>query len=176
MFPRRGSTWNIDSSSGVVTEDVTIHAGGFLEQLGEGGHIYRRVKIIRRPGRLMALNADGFHSTSTGTGPTLLDPEISFTGDDHLNTLARMLVISKPLNTTASATPATSLAMLDVSGVALDPGDALSFYKLLPGKHPPRNPMLGAGLVRTSAPVTDPALIKQCHAASDAMGKPPFNA
>ena len=124
----------------------------------------------------MALNADGFHSTSTGTGPTLLDPEISFTGDDHLNTLARMLVISKPLNTTASATPATSLAMLDVSGVALDPGDALSFYKLLPGKHPPRNPMLGAGLVRTSAPVTDPALIKQCHAASDAMGKPPFNA
>ena len=45
----------------------------------------------------MALNADGFHSISVATGPRIEDSEIAFTGDDHVNILARMLVVCEPL-------------------------------------------------------------------------------
>ena len=49
--------------------------------------MYDGVKIVRRPGStdLLALNADGFHSSDVGIGLTLIDSEISFTGDDFLN-------------------------------------------------------------------------------------------
>ena len=65
--------------------NVTIYARGnmgFLETAGEGGNVYRGVKIIRKPGSagLMALNADGFHSSGVGVGPALEESEISFTG------------------------------------------------------------------------------------------------
>lgn len=65
VFPRRGVTHDVRNSSGVLVEDVSIYAGGnmgFHESLGEGGHVYRRVRIVRKPGwsGLMALNADGF--------------------------------------------------------------------------------------------------------------------
>ena len=53
----------------LVADSIVIHAGGnmgFLEMMGEGGHLYRNVSIVRKPGSrgLMALNADGFHSNS----------------------------------------------------------------------------------------------------------------
>ena len=78
IFPRRGYTFNTVNSSGILAEDVTIHAGGnmgFHESLGAGGNVYRRVVIARKPGSagLMALNADGFHSDSVETGPVLED-------------------------------------------------------------------------------------------------------
>ena len=90
VYPRRGVTVQLSNSSGVLVEDVTIHAGGnmgFHEQFGEGGNVYRRVAIVRKPGwsGLLALNADGFHSSDVGTGPTLEDSTISFTGDDFVN-------------------------------------------------------------------------------------------
>lgn len=75
----------------MVAEDVIIHAGGnmgFLEQLGDGGHSYRRVKIVRKPGSTgpMALNADGFHSTSVRVGPTLLSNVAERFGGLHVYT------------------------------------------------------------------------------------------
>ena len=109
---------------------------GFSEQLGDGGHTYRRVKIVRKPGHLTALNADRLHSTSVKVGPVVEDSEISFTGDDHLNILARMLVVCKPSGLVG---PVSSFAVLDVAGVGLQLGDELSFYKLLAGKHPELN-------------------------------------
>ena len=149
IFPRRGITWRNQNSSAVLAEDVTIHAGGnmgFLEQLGAGGHTYRRVAIVRKPGSdgLMALNADGFHSTSVGTGPTLEDSEISFTGDDHLNILARMLVVCESLDAAnSSSNTSSSLAVIDMSGGGIRTGDEMKFFELLPGKAPGRNPLLG---------------------------------
>jgi hypothetical protein len=213
-FPRRGFTWNCLNSSKVVAEDVTIHAGGnmgFHEQFGEGGHVYRRVAIVRKPGSkgLMALNADGFHSSDVGTGPTLVDSEISFTGDDFVNIHNRMLVVCKQLdglddsdldgshNRTAAAISSssaaasssstaatTSLVIIDVSGgngpgtlTSLRTGDEITFFQLMPGHVTTANPLLGAGVVTGSATrLTDPALVKECRAASTAMQQPPYNA
>ena len=85
VFGRRGRTMDTEDSARVVVEDVVIHAGGnmgFHEQGGAGGNTYRRVRIERKPGYLMALNADGFHSSAVGRGPLLQDSVISFTGDE----------------------------------------------------------------------------------------------
>ena len=106
-------------------------------------------------------------------GPTLEDSEISFTGDDHLNILSRMLVVCKPLpspNASVTATPCPAgdvcaLAIIDLSGGglgALLPGDEMEFYRLLPGKQLAANPLLGSGIVGAWPParVTDAALLK----------------
>ena len=132
IFPRRGITWNLMNSSHILTQDVVINAGGnmgFHESLGDGANVYRRVRIGRREGGtgLLALNADGFHSSDVGKGPLLEDSEIAFTGDDFLNIHNRMLVIC--------TIPAPGeLILMDVSGGALsdlEAGDKLRFYQLL---------------------------------------------
>ena len=77
---------------------------GFLETGGEGGNEYRNVAITRKPGGrgLMALNADGFHSSDVGLGPILKDSIISFTGDDFLNIHNRMKLVCSPLSTSGT--------------------------------------------------------------------------
>ena len=85
VWPRAGITYECLNCSACATEDVTIHAGGnmgFLERGGEGGNTYRRLTIERVDDRLLALNADGSHSTDVGVGPTLEDVSIGHTGDD----------------------------------------------------------------------------------------------
>ena len=178
VFPRRGFTWLSYNSSGVVADSIVIHAGGnmgFLEMMGDGGHLYRNVSIVRKPGSrgLMALNADGFHSNSVRVGPTLENSEISFTGDDHLNIHASMLVVCKGIKP-------NQLAIIDPSDQVIVPGDTLSFYKLLssmPGHPPGRlNPFLANAIVKDIRKATDPSLIQDCQKASQLMGQPPYNA
>jgi hypothetical protein len=44
VFPRRGFTFVSNNSSGLIAEDITIHAGGnmgFVESTGLGGNVYR---------------------------------------------------------------------------------------------------------------------------------------
>ena len=108
---------------------------GFLETFGEGRNLYRNVSIVRAPGSkgLMALNADGFHSNSVNHGPELVDSEISFTGDDHLNIHASMLVVCKGLRP-------DRLAIVDPSGQFLRAGSKMSFYHLLPSPKGHRSP------------------------------------
>ena len=51
VFPRRGFTWLSYNSSGVVADSIVVHAGGnmgFLEMMGDGGHLYRNVSIVRK--------------------------------------------------------------------------------------------------------------------------------
>lgn len=98
-FPRGGYTYTLRNSSRVTTRNLTIHGGGnmgVVEDGGLGSHYHSGLRIMRRPGAspipLLALNADGFHSNSAVHGPTLEDAEISFTGDDHYNCHSRMLV------------------------------------------------------------------------------------
>jgi len=179
IIPRRGITHDIRNSSGVLVEDVTIYAGGnmgFHESLGAGGHVYRRVKIARKPGSnaLVALNADGFHSSDVGQGPVLEDSEIAFTGDDFVNVHNRMLVVCKSLDSANS-----SLAIIDVSngGLAdLVGGDEIRFYQLQPGVPHTANPLIGVGHVKSSARLTNPEWpLAQCYHAPQAMGQPPFN-
>ena len=47
---------------------------------------------------------------------------------------------------------------------------------LEPGKQPAVNAKLGAGVVRARERITDAATIKECHGASAAMQRPPFDA
>ena len=49
---------------------------------GDGGHTYRRINVTRAHGYMIGSNADGFHSIDVGTGPTIVDSEISYTLDD----------------------------------------------------------------------------------------------
>jgi hypothetical protein len=187
VFARRGNTFALTNSSGCLAEDVTVHAGGnmgFLEHLGGGGHTYRRVAIVRRPaggdgdvGGLMANNADGFHSDSVGRGPALLDSEIAFTGDDHLNVMSRMLVVCEAGNAS------DALVIVDVSRgglAAARPGDGLGFYQLIGGPHPGVNPLMGRGVIAAGAApelvADDAALVRQCDGAAAAMAAPPYSA
>ena len=121
----------------------------------------------------MALNADGFHSNSVRVGPTLENSEISFTGDDHLNIHASMLVVCKGIKP-------NQLAIIDPSDQIIVPGDTVSFYKLLssiPGHPPGRlNPFLANAIVKDIRKATDPSLIQDCQKASQLMGQPPYNA
>jgi hypothetical protein len=199
IFPRRGFSWNLLNSSLIVTQDVVIHAGGnmgFHESLGDGANVYRRVRIGRREGGkgLLALNADGFHSSDVGKGPLLEDSEISFTGDDFLNIHNRMLVIC------TIPTPG-ELVLIDVSGGALrhlQTGDKLRFYRLLnqsdmqkklPNKPYALCPGAGAGTAGAGAECNvasvaavnrteEAALAQFCSAKPviDAMEAPPHNA
>eukprot|EP00041_Stephanoeca_diplocostata_P021258 m.490641 g.490641 ORF g.490641 m.490641 type:complete len:421 (-) comp21781_c0_seq5:936-2198(-) len=116
-----GLTYLITNSSNVTTQDLNIYGGAteaIVEGGGRGGHVYRRVRLIRReqstmkhhrssvmmnpvlnsvsatPTRLLVANADGFHSSCVRVGPTLVDSEISFTGDDALNIHSRMSIVS----------------------------------------------------------------------------------
>jgi len=80
----------------VTLEDVDVYgAPGFgiaeeantLTDAHVGHNVFRRVRIIRRPGtdRLVATSADGFHSTNVRNGALLEKCEISYTEDDALN-------------------------------------------------------------------------------------------
>ena len=79
------------SCSGLTMENISIYAAaGFAIQefgISEGGNVYRKCRIVRRPGtsRLMAGVADGFHSMQQKKGPKLIECEISHTFDDLIN-------------------------------------------------------------------------------------------
>lgn len=87
---RRGRSIHVDQCERVTLEDVTIYASpgmGILETGGAGGNVYRRVKLIRKPGtcRLHAGMADAFHSALTARGATIEGCEFSFNSDDMIN-------------------------------------------------------------------------------------------
>ena len=193
LFGRRGITFQTTNSSQVLAEDVTIHAGGnmgFHENYGGGGHIYRRVRIVRKPGStgLMALNADGFHSYSLSQGPTLEDSEISFTGDDFLNLWSGAYAVCAP----GGGGPPDSNSLIIADSHSADASfgrtsllstlrrnDVLQFYKLLSGRnggHTESAPLLGSMSVTVAKEVTDKGLLRQCRQLDKAMALPPYNA
>ncbi len=81
---------NVANSEACRIQDVTIYASphmAIIDHLGEGGNVYQNCRVIRRPDtrRLLACNADVFHSTGTVKGPTLDHCEFSFAADDLVN-------------------------------------------------------------------------------------------
>ena len=133
----------------------------------------------------MALNADGFHSSEVGIGPTLIDSEISWTGDDFLNIHNKMKIVCQLFNDNKNDNKnddknedknvaGMKFAVID-SGVSFEqlvPGDTLTFFHLLSGTpHVANNEINGIGhgrrvvasvrhLNSTSSP-TDVKLLKQ---------------
>lgn len=104
-----GLTYLITNSTRVHTANVTLHGGAteaVVEAGGNGGHTYNGVRVVRRQGqspvRLLAANADGFHSSCVRDGPSLVDSEISFTGDDLLNIHSRLAIVLRPLSSTSA--------------------------------------------------------------------------
>lgn len=74
----------------VTLEDITIYAApamALTEEGGEGGNVYRRCKVVRRPDtrRLIACDADIFHSTKVKHGPLIEECEFSYSCDDAVN-------------------------------------------------------------------------------------------
>ncbi len=87
---RTGAALRTIECERVVYEDCNIYASGgmmAMEGGGAGGHVYRRLHGVRRPGtnRLHAFGADGFHMTATEKGPTIDRCEVAHLADDHIN-------------------------------------------------------------------------------------------
>ena len=181
-----GLTYLITNSTRVTTERLTLHGGAtesVVEAGGHGGHVYRHVRVVRRepgpgggPVRLLAANADGFHSSCVQVGPQLLDSELSFTGDDLLNIHSRISIVLAPLgpsaayviDTLGSSSPGDydpSTLMLEQTRV----GDTVAFFQL--GSLAPN----GTGTVTALERVTDPGVVAAAAAAWPAIQAPPYS-
>jgi len=80
----------LEKCASCTLEDVTVYATPHMaltEGFGDGGNIYRRCRVVRRPetSRLLAANADVFHSIGVRHGPLVEDCEFSFAADDLMN-------------------------------------------------------------------------------------------
>ncbi len=96
MFVWKGFMYTVANSSAVLTEDVAIHAAGDMavqEMDGAGGHVYRRLQIVPRNGRLISSNADAFHSSDLDRGPLLEDCHFKSMLDDFINIQTTMLFV-----------------------------------------------------------------------------------
>lgn len=92
----RGFTYVVSNSSRVITQDVAVHAGGYMaiaEMDGRGGHVYRRVQLIPRNGRLLSSNADGFHSSDMDYAPLFDNVHLNSMGDDYFNFQTSLLFV-----------------------------------------------------------------------------------
>jgi hypothetical protein len=139
-----GLTYLITNCSSVTTTDLTVYGGAtesIVEGGGEGNHTYLRVRVVRDPNqkpiRLLAANADGFHSSCVRTGPKLLDSEFAYTGDDLLNIHSRESIVLRPLSATAAyiidTLGSSSPADYDASTLMLEQariGDTIAFWEL----------------------------------------------
>jgi len=64
----------VANSTRVTTQDVAIRASGYMavsEIDGHGEHTYLNVSVTPGPGRLITVNADGFHSEDVDHGPLI---------------------------------------------------------------------------------------------------------
>ena len=92
----RGFTYVISNSSRVTTQDVAVHAGGYMaiqEMDGPGNHVYRNVQLVPRNGRLLSSNADGFHSSDMDHAPLFDNVHLDSMGDDYFNFQTSLLFV-----------------------------------------------------------------------------------
>ena len=87
---RRGASITLEQCDRTRLEDVNVYASpgmGILESGGPGGNVFRRVRIVRRPGtrRLQCGNADTFHSRLVERGPRIEECEFANNADDMVN-------------------------------------------------------------------------------------------
>ena len=96
-------TYTIGNSSGIVTQDVRFYsAPGMLiiELDGGGGHSYRRVSVVCRPGYFLASNADIFQSIDLEKGPMIEDSYFDAGNqDDFFNIRTTVHLLWRPNET-----------------------------------------------------------------------------
>ena len=87
---RRARTVFLFGCENVTVESAQIYAApGYClnEVYGNGGNVYRKISILRRPGtgRLISTNADCFHSSCMQRGPVVENCSFSYSSDDFIN-------------------------------------------------------------------------------------------
>ena len=178
-----GLTYLITNSTRILTVNHTIHGGAteaVVEAGGEGGHSYHNLRLIRRVGqhpvRLLAANADGFHSSCVRIAPKLIDSEISFTGDDLLNIHNRMSLVLRPLSS-------TSAFIIDTEGSS-SPGDYDESTYLFPETRAGDTIVFwalktlaaaGTATVASAERSTDASIIAEARAAYNAITQAPYS-
>jgi hypothetical protein len=90
IWNRQGRAVIAEVCDRILLEDITLYGAGFVGfvgHVGEGPIVFRRCKILRRPGtnRLVGGNADGFNVSNMRHGPVLEDCVIENIGDDFVN-------------------------------------------------------------------------------------------
>eukprot|EP00035_Acanthoeca_spectabilis_P013216 m.243037 g.243037 ORF g.243037 m.243037 type:complete len:523 (+) comp15832_c0_seq2:91-1659(+) len=205
VFPRGGRpSVLLSNCTACLVANVSIHGGSSMAVVdsdGGGGNTYTHLEISRSansrsttagaavptreqgwsglPPRLLSVNADGFHSTTNAVGPSLLDSEVAFTGDDLGNICCAMSVLLPPRSATALAQPAATQPLaplfVDVGGNLAHavPGDLILFYNISTGA------TLGSATVAGGPPprpTHDPAAVAELRAAFATMMAPPISA
>ena len=92
----RGFTYVVSNSSRVTTQDLAVHAAGYMaiaELDGPGDHAYRNVKVVPRNGRLLSSNVDGFHSADMDHAPLLDNVHFDGMEDDYFNIQSSLLFV-----------------------------------------------------------------------------------
>ena len=132
-------------------------------------------RLDQQPLRLLAANADGFHSSCVRSGPTLERVELSWTGDDLLNIHSRISVVLEVLSETAAyiidAEGVSAPGDYDVSTLMLEQtrvGDLALFFTL---KLEPVGNATVSSLQRT----IDPAVVRRAKGAWSAINSPPYS-
>jgi hypothetical protein len=180
VFARRGFVWNSLNCSDMTYENVNLYAGGnegFTEAFGDGGNVYRSVRIGRRPNssNLLSINADGFNVDSVGRGPTIVDSEVGFNGDDLFSVHNRLQVVCQ-------VTSSSEVVVMDLGQgpvmewdkygsvlPALRPADIVLFRHLSPGRTA-NGTRIGSGIVRAAQNASaDPAVVGACKRALGTM-------
>jgi len=146
-------TFSISGSESVTLEDITIYACpqmAFVETGGRGGNVYRRCRVIRRPGtqRLLACNADAFHSAVVAKGPLIEQCEFSHAGDDFINIHGFFsMVYEQP-------SPQKVVVVAHYIEDNFSPGSELAFYRF--DDFTP----IGARRIKTMRLIEDPAVFE----------------
>ena len=123
---------NIINCSAVTLEDVDVYYSqgvfGIYEQDGEGGNVFRRVRIIRRPGtnRLMSSTADAFHSINVKKGVLMEKCEMASAEDDLVNIHSFLGYVSEIL-------PGGEYEIIFPGSVPVWNGAPMALYSLLEG-------------------------------------------
>lgn len=121
---RRGRSIGVIDCQNVTLEDVSVYQSpgmGILENGGAGGSVYRRLRLIRRPGTRRAHygTADHFHSNRVSRGAQILECEFAHSSDDNINLHGNWSYVWRQLDprTVVIGTPE-----------ALEAGGRLTFY------------------------------------------------
>jgi|GEM_PF-3291961 len=141
VFHRSGPhAVRVSGCESVTLEDVDIYgAPGFgiaedaedvnsLADVNNGNNVFRRVRIIRRPGtdRLVCTSGDGFHSTNMKNGALIEKCEFSYTEDDALNYHTFLGFVTEILSDTEYQVtfPLTTLLDADAELIVFEKGSA----------------------------------------------------
>ena len=171
-----GITLHFFNSSGMVAEDVALHAAPYMAVTsfnGPGGHTLRRVRFVpNAPGQKYVSERDGIHESDVRKGITVEDSEIFGQKDDFVNVHSTLLVVLDCDSDGRSCTvinPHVEPGLRDTTYgtnsllMGAQPGDRLAFVAMVGAADPPPKQLhkLASAVLRDATRVTDPAVLSR---------------